>query len=102
MRIHAAQPDSVAEGMAGALTLGPMGEEGEGCVFWSIISLILKLIIYSKRVSCSLQCQETLSREIYCQIISLYMFRGFILYLLTKAFAIFFSFPATFLSFLKK
>ena len=69
MRIHAAQPEPMANSMAEALTLEPMGEEGEGCVFWSIISLIFKLCIYSKRVSCSLQCQETHSREIYCQII---------------------------------
>ena len=69
MRIHAAQPETMADSITGALTLGPMGKEGEGCAFWSIISLILKLNIYSKRVSCSLQCQETHSREIYCQII---------------------------------
>ena len=67
MCIHAAQPESMADSIAGALE--PMGEEEEGCAFWSIISLILKLNIYSKRVSCSLQCQETHSREIYCQII---------------------------------
>ena len=69
MHVHAAQPGSMGDSMAGALTLGPMGEEGEGCAFWSIISLIFKLCTYSKRVSCSLQCQETLSREIYCLII---------------------------------
>ena len=57
----------MADGMAGALTLEPMGEEGEGCAFWYIISLIFKLCIRSKGVSWSLQCQETLSREIYYQ-----------------------------------
>ena len=71
MRIHTAQPEPIANSRAEALTLEPMGEEGEGCVFWSIISLIFKLCIdlYSKRVRCSLQCQETHSRERYCQII---------------------------------
>ena len=65
MHIHAAQPDPMANGMAGTLTLEPMVEEGEGCAFWPIISLIFKLSIYSERVSCSLQCQETISRVIY-------------------------------------
>ena len=58
-------PEPMADSMAGALTLEPMGEEGEGCAFWCIISLIFKLSIYSKRVSCSLKCPETISREIY-------------------------------------
>ena len=69
MRILAAQPGSMANSMAGASTLEPMGQEEEGCAVCSIISLIVKLNIYSKLVSWSLQCQETHSREIYCQII---------------------------------
>ena len=42
MRIHAAQPESMADSRAGALTLEPIGEEGEGCAFWSKISLVFK------------------------------------------------------------
>ena len=51
MRILAAQPESMAGSMAGALTLGPMGRQGGGDVFWLIISLILELSAYSKRLS---------------------------------------------------
>ena len=43
MRIHAAQPESMADGMAGTLPLEPVGEEGEGCAFWSITSLIFEI-----------------------------------------------------------
>ena len=37
--------------MTGPLTLGPMGEEQEGCAFWLIISLILDLAAHSKQIS---------------------------------------------------
>ena len=51
MRILAAQPESMGGSMARALTLGPMGRQGGGDVFCLIISLILELSAYSKRVS---------------------------------------------------
>ena len=51
MRILTAQPESMAGSMARALTLGPMGWQGGGETFCLIISLILELSAYSKRVS---------------------------------------------------
>ena len=51
MCILAAQPESMAGSMAGALTLEPMGQQGGGDTFCLIISLILELSAYSKRVS---------------------------------------------------
>ena len=66
MRIYTAQPEPMAESLAGSLTLGPMGRQGGGDTFSLIIFLILELSAYSKRVSLPLQCQVTHSREIYC------------------------------------
>ena len=54
--------------MAGTLTLEPMGWQGEGLCSRDYTSFNIKVSTYSKRVSCSLQCQETLSREIYFKI----------------------------------
>ena len=51
VRILAAQPESMAGSMARALTLQPMGRQGGGGTFCFIISLILELSAYSKRVS---------------------------------------------------
>ena len=51
MRILAAQPESMAGGRARALTLESMGRQGGGDTFCLIISLILELSTYSKRVS---------------------------------------------------
>ena len=51
MRILAAQPESMAGSRARALTLEPMGRQGGGGTFCLIISLILELFAYSKRLS---------------------------------------------------
>ena len=51
MRILAAQPESMAGSRARALTLEPMVRQGGGDTFCLIISLILELSAYSKRVS---------------------------------------------------
>ena len=51
MLIHAAQPESMVGSMERALTLEPMGRQGGGDTFCLIISLILELSAYSKRVS---------------------------------------------------
>ena len=51
MRILAAQPESMAGSMARGLTLEPIGQQGGGGTFCLIISLILELSAYSKRVS---------------------------------------------------
>ena len=51
MRILAAQPESMAGSRARALALDPMGRQGGGGTFCLIISLILELSAYSKRVS---------------------------------------------------
>ena len=58
MRILAAQPESMGEGMRGPLTLESMGIGEMGNVFWSFPLLILKVSIYSKQVSCTLECQD--------------------------------------------
>ena len=50
VRTLPAQPASMGAGMTGPLTLGPMGEEREGCAFWLIISLILDLAAHSKQL----------------------------------------------------
>ena len=42
-----------------------MGKKGGGGTLCPIISFILEQSAYSKRVSWSLSCQETHSREIY-------------------------------------
>ena len=51
VRTLPAQPESMGAGMTGPLTLGPMGEEREGCAFWLIISFILDLAAHSKQLS---------------------------------------------------
>ena len=62
MRILATQPESMGNGKTGSLTLKPMGEMRRGSAFRLIVSLIFDQSTYSKRVSCSLQYEETLSR----------------------------------------
>ena len=54
MRILAAQPESMGSSKTGPLTLRPMGQNGGGDTFCLIISLILEISAYSKRVSWSL------------------------------------------------
>ena len=51
MRILTAQRESMAGSMARALTLEPMGRQGGGGTFCLVVSLILELSAYSKRVS---------------------------------------------------